>query len=113
MLRLRMTTRRMMVAVAIVAVLLGTGITWRRWRSFARQAEFHANQQVSYLMEASNSWQLATDEARSGREDGVRQFYGEAQDHFKRALHHGNMRKKYEQAMWAPWKQVPPDPPPP
>jgi hypothetical protein len=90
--RLRFTVRRMMVAVAVVGILLGT-MTVRRGHSL-RLATYHQGQ-VKRLYDQ----------------------YGEAENFFGRAsggiLWHSELQWKYERAARYPWLPVEPDPPEP
>lgn len=83
--RLRLTVRRMMAAVAILAILIAMGLQW--WR-LHQKAEYHA-------------WGIVL----SGNLKGP---MGE-----ELAEYHARLRDKYESASARPWLPVDPDPPPP
>ena len=111
---LRFTVRRMMVAVAVIAVLLSAGIVGRRWVDFSMRARSHAAQAWGNSVEVGNSYQLAYDDIRSGNgQASARQYAEEGAFWREQALYHDALRRKYQGAMWRPWAPVAPDPPPP
>jgi len=85
----RMTTRRWMLAVALVAA----GFGWRQgWNHYQRIAERHWR---------STAYRVGGDDLAV----------------FKRAIrrseYHALLARKYERASWVPFLPVAPDPPPP
>src|SRR5437868_589492 len=107
----RITTRWLMEAVAVVAILLTAGIVGRRWLDFSARARSHAAQAWGFSLEACNSYELAYDDIRSGNgAASARQFAEEGAVWRQRALYHDALRRKYEAALWRPWLPVPPDP---
>jgi hypothetical protein len=84
----RMTTRRWMIAVAVVAVVLWgvpTVIQWRRIR-FQRLSDYHRSKIV---------------------------LVGPPSPLLARTLYHSKMAEKYAEATRRPWLPVSPDPPAP
>jgi hypothetical protein len=103
LLRMRFTVRRLMVAVAIVAMLLIGVVLWRRSEEYRRQAESHDLLLWSELP-------VAVDEAASpGRLGGGLTVRGL----LRRAKYHHDMGRKYWGAAAYPWLTVAPDPPEP
>ena len=96
----RMTTRRWMVAVAILAVTISVERTRRRWTFYREQAASHA------ASEAVCQGYADAFRGVSGEEDRVEQ--GDTL-----ATYHALLRRKYEHAAAHPWESVPPDPPEP
>ncbi len=101
--RVRFTIRRIMVAVAIVAMLFIGVVLWRRSQEYRRRAESHDLLLWSALP-------VAIDEAASpGRLGGGLSVGGL----LRRAKYHHEMSRKYWWAAARPWVSVDPDPPPP
>jgi hypothetical protein len=90
----RMTLRGMMVAVAIVAVVLGVGLIKKRRDECLKRLMFWSGWEHKYTARA----QART----SGRPGNAEQ---ERLDHFRA------MRRKWEWAASHPWESVEPDPP--
>ncbi len=99
--RMRFTVRRMMGAVAIVALLLAWVQMRRRFderrASFEDQSVIHAAHEILQ---------------RGGGAD-VFSGIGEIKPNARRAAYHARMRQKYERAARYPWLPIEPDPPPP
>ena len=100
--RVRFTVRRMMVAVAVLAVVLGAGEATRKRRSrFGREAGFHGAFMRLYArsppVHFPNKERLAS-HRRSLAE---------------KKAYHESLAGKYEQAARHPWLPVAPDPPEP
>ena len=92
--RPRFTVRRLMIAVAVVAVLLGVVVGLKRrsdrFRAIAlRYAAKHKEDRMAY--------DVVADEGRF----------------LRRYDYHLSMQRKYEMATERPWLPVPPDPPEP
>jgi hypothetical protein len=101
--RVRFTVRRMMVAVAVAALLLIGVVLWRRSEEYRRRAESHDSLLWSELP-------VAVDEAASpGRLGGGLSVVGL----LRRAKYHHDMSQKYWRAAARPWLPVAPDPPEP
>jgi hypothetical protein len=110
----RMTTRRLMALVAVVAILLAGGIVGRRWWDFSTRARYHAVQAWANSVESANQYELAYDDIRSGNgEASARTFAEQGSNLHKASFYHDALRRKYESAMRRPWLPVPPDPPSP
>jgi hypothetical protein len=102
-----MTTRRWMVAVAVVAVVMGGGIWLReRRRSFESLAAYHQSKLDRFLI-----WRSLDDLTV------IRLFHRDLKplttDEAKIATWHAAMARKYEQAARYPWLPVELDPPEP
>jgi hypothetical protein len=102
--RVRFTVRRMMVAVAIMAVFFGAADGLRRRReSFGQQAKRFARK--------------ASDEYNASMSVGRHATFGPSplemrisQAHYQLADHYSALKEKYERAASAPWLPVEPDP---
>jgi hypothetical protein len=99
--RVRFTVRRMMAAVAIVAVLLGWIQMRKRWEELRELYEGRC------VIHAAHEY--------LERDGGVDVFsgIGVVKPNAERATYHARMRGKYERAARYPWLTVEPDPPPP
>ena len=108
----RMTTRRWMVAVAIVAILIGVGLeVGRRSRRFARLAAYHSNVALEHfgtLMAFGGEPPPIRDVPPAGL--GPTRYL-----HRAKALlnYHSVLTEKYQRAARYPWLPVAPDPPEP
>lgn len=127
----RMTMRRWMIAVAVVAALLGAELARRRIREYRFMASEYKIEAVYHARSSRDSrkahrrWiDSAQDtEGKAGETDDVtlRAFYIErvsearssAESEAALAQYQEAMRKKYERAAGRPWESVPPDPPEP
>jgi hypothetical protein len=77
--QLRFTLRRMMIAVAIAALLLGVEATRRRWASFRTMAK-ELGQHEAQCRSMANSMQLASDRGSASEREEMK---GKA-DEYKR-----------------------------
>jgi hypothetical protein len=110
-----MTTRRWMIAVAIVATLMAVGFeaarATRRAREYRVLANSHAAFRDIYFREAYRVHHAAVDRAAgdSSREMGL------LVESHQRALawYHHALAVKYRRAALYPWLPVEPDPPAP
>jgi len=130
--RVRFTVRRLMIAVAIVALILGAELTRRRSaqfrllaRSYASAAEFDGlileGGTTTFRLEdgqirevhGSSSIRIPTDEGGLV-ESAIDPTPGYDEDRLRRrAEYHDFLRRKYDRAARYPWLPVAPDPPEP
>jgi len=112
----RMTTRRWMIAVAVVAVAAGTLVEVMKVSDLAayyreKSAE-HCMWEAVHRESAERFrglWLKAIEDRDPEYDD-----YRETREWDRRRVeYHAAMTKKYEQAALNPWLPVPPDPPPP
>src|SRR4051812_43881044 len=100
----RLSTRRWVMLVVLVAVTMGAAEHLRRLRIVYReQVARHRALETSSRRIAG----YATGLQRLGLEPRARPGPG------RRTEYHAAMRRKYERAARYPWLPVPPDPPPP
>ena len=91
-----------MIAVAVVAVLLGAAIgLYRRHERYAKLRDYHIGKYFETIYEGT----MMSDVYHRGREEVDRMA---AMSRWHRAMH-----RKYEYAASHPWLSVPPDPPAP
>jgi hypothetical protein len=84
----RMTTRRWMIGVACVALMIGyLRPVFQTWR----MADYHRRQQMRPLLPTSESWHRF---------------------HVRRRWH-AEMEEKYRRAIWLPWRTIELEPLPP
>jgi hypothetical protein len=100
---MRLTVRRLMIAVALVALVIGFGVEGERRRvRYARLARQHAiarDELHKFLMIVPPSSSV--------------EFFGDRKTISAMIGYHGRLKEKYETASRAPWFPVEPDPPEP
>jgi hypothetical protein len=108
----RMTTRRWMVAVAVVAVMLAAAVLVRRYLSLRERGDYYETReriqadrarvlgQLALGFADSNPEMAAQWRARAAFEDGLRD-------------RHARLKAKYHRAALVPWLAIEPDPPEP
>jgi hypothetical protein len=103
----RMTTRRWLIAVAVVAVCLGSGILITRSRSYAALCAFHA--------EGEKECRRIVEAFEGRRLDAAvwKDWIAHARRARRLLPYHAALRRKYELASRRPWLPVEPDPPEP
>ena len=125
--RVRFTVRWIMAAVAIVAVLLFTGVQLDRFRKLGisyrrRAAELKSEEAYTRRNIQRTEVVIADIRARLEHADGkgeprLRSMLAEQHDQMARyaeyAHYLGELRPKYEKAAVSPWFPVEPDPVPP
>jgi hypothetical protein len=105
----RFTVGRLMMVVAILAVGLWFGLTWKRSADYRRLAEFYAHQEGVANVRAGNV------------EKGLTTLPGYSDDERRRfvasghrvAAHFASLKRKYHRAARIPWLPIPADPPAP
>ena len=103
--RLRFTLRRMMIAVAVLALLFGTAAgLWRRHLSFKRQADEYAQKRNEQF---AQGYRVLLARWPS---DGELKMKDE---HYRLKDYYEELRLKYERAADRPWLPVESDRPPP
>jgi hypothetical protein len=128
--RVRFTVRRLMIAVAIIAILCGVGLQIRLAIRLSRLSAEYA-QRVAKFADFESTWRKSERHHRQRGEElrklvddprqGVggpefwrRQAKGEADEAEKLkslADFHASMKAKYQAAARRPWIDVEPDPP--
>jgi hypothetical protein len=120
--RVRFTVRRLMIAVAVVAVLIGAGISVRRSIFLSREAaacsgfESFWRDQGHYSRKAAEDYsriaKMSTDSNFASELRGLARDSAEQAEHdVERADYFGRLKAKYEAAVRRPWLSVEPDPP--
>jgi hypothetical protein len=125
MLRVRFTVRRLMIAVAVVAILIGVGLEggrlYQRFHKYSRLASKHGFYEECLLGFANASGMMAEEYRLSA----MRRSEGESDNtadlqiewltderRFRRlAEYQAGIKAKFEAAKWRPWLDVEPDPP--
>lgn len=112
----RMTTRRWMVAVAVVALLiaasLGAARLTGRAGEYRQYAVWHTAMRNLCLGEADEYRDAGAHRAAGDRREDVESLLREAHERTL-AQHHDALVIKYERAARYPWLPVAPDPPEP
>jgi hypothetical protein len=110
----RVTIRGMMIAVAVLAVILGAWIEWARYTrrsSFQNRANVYANSEVPFRKVQEDFARSAEVWTKSGLDlTSLRQMAAKAT---ARADYYAAMKRKYEEAAARRWLAVEPDPPAP
>src|SRR5262249_5182411 len=109
----RMTTRRWIVAVAVIGLMIGGGVLLKQRRDyFLLLAQSHHEGVASSAIRGEalkprwgRPWEMSNEEIRPLPGD-----YGRMMD---RVAHHAAMAEKSRQAARQPWLPVEPDPPEP
>ena len=105
--RVRFTIRRLMVAVAIFAVVVATVEGLRRRReSFERRARMFAQKASDEIM-AEQGYRMARRSLAFGYDGRT------TTAHYELVEHYWALREKYDHAAARPWLVVAPDPPEP
>ncbi len=109
--RVRFTVRRLMIAVAIAAFLIGGGIEAARCKRLRKahldDAAYHARREAEELRNLANI-DLSR---RAGAIDvEVRSMRLIERSSRLRVDYHGQMKRKYSKAASRPWRAVSPDP---
>lgn len=96
------TTQRLMIAVAIAAMLMGGARTWKRYEFCRGRVAYHELRERHRSRVASRlKGDCASPYVMSLYEEVLGEAMGEA--HLKRV---------YQKTMWRPWEAVPPEPEP-
>lgn len=105
----RITTRRWMIAVAVVGIALGTVETLRRRNSFYNaRASYHAREAVTFTEEAESLWVCGTGRSRADIEILSKKVEQEKVRLKQMALSHNRMATEYQHAALQPWRSVVP-----
>ena len=108
--RARFTIRRMMVAVAIVALLLGGDVLRRKRSGYLARADAEAARELESRAKVKVYEGAIETSAAPSVAEGYRHRVEMYRDE---ANHHGRLRRKYARAARYPWLPVEPDPPEP
>jgi hypothetical protein len=115
--RVRFTVRRMMVATAVLAISLFSGIWLTRighlTGMYEQRALYHAEQERATRLAIENTLDHFRRVVKDPEKDPVFQHLSRLQITNPRADYHAALREKYEVASRRPWRPVAPDPPPP
>ena len=108
----RMTTRRWMAAVAVVAVMLAAAALFRRHLSLRERGDYHERRErvQADRVRALGDLALAladTSPEAAARERAHAAFEAEIRDR------HARLKDKYRRAARYPWLAIEPDPPEP
>jgi hypothetical protein len=108
--RVRFTVRRLMVAVAIVALAFGVGTM--RWRQLTLRAKADHHERIE--REQGGKQRAIEDLARAANTPELAaQMRGDKAVHARIEGYHARLKEKYRQLSARPWLPVAPDPPEP
>jgi hypothetical protein len=119
---MRLKIRTLMIGVAVVAVLIGVGISVRRSIFLSREAASCSWFESFWRERADDSRKLAEDFSQLAKEYPKGSYVSElrglaanlakkSDQEVERADYYGRMKAKYEAASRRPWLSVKPDPP--
>jgi hypothetical protein len=111
----RLTVRRMMIAVAAVALLMFAVDCVRRSSVYRHQADLYALAEdhalwVAHKTEEVERYWQDHPEKRAEAMSRLYHWHG-PEPARKLAAYHARLKRKYHRAMWRPWEAVEPDPP--
>jgi hypothetical protein len=118
----RMTTRRWMVAVAVVAAACCTYRLWARQRICRSAIYFHAWSEKADLADAALPpvYRICgmvllgrTPEEKRRHNESLPSRAEYRAGRLRDAAYHHRVRRKFERAAWRPWEPLPDDPPDP
>jgi hypothetical protein len=107
----RMTTRRWMIAVAAIGLMIGGGVWLEQRRDYLLSlARSHQKEVASSTARAEAL--KSRFRSASGMSNGeIMHLHGDYDLMIDRADHHASLARNYEQAAHYPWLFVEPDPP--
>jgi CO/xanthine dehydrogenase FAD-binding subunit len=111
--RPRFTVRRLMVVVAVVAVIVGVERLYERRIAFLLLASEHARLEDRAQKLSGSMSDTATLNEAKGNDDAAEGWRRRASFQDVEAISRGLMRRKYERAARNPWLPLEPDPPKP
>ena len=106
---MRFTVGRMMLAIAVFAVALHVGLSYRLSWDYWRHSQFYSHARKVALVRARNV------ESGAARLDGytAEQKQKAVEQARRLAIYSSQMKAKYDRAVFIPWLPVEPDPAPP
>ena len=109
----RMTTRRWMLAVAAIGLMIGGGILLKQRREyFVTLAQSH-QKEVDSSTARRKALQSRFGDTPGMTTEEITHLHREYDRMRDRADHHASLARKYEHAALYPWLPVEPDPPEP
>jgi hypothetical protein len=111
----RMTTRRLMIAVAVLSLMLGGEAAHRRWAPISKVYRAKARvSAVRALLVECEVVNYSFMRKSSSRSDPANRRDAERYARWNRLIaHHRALEKKYERIASRPWLHIEPDPPEP
>jgi hypothetical protein len=106
-LRLRMTTRQLMVMIALLAVVMAV-VVGPRWRICSREISYHLSEEQLLLRSSDSLAASGLGAARRGEQVEATVSSGLAAAFRQKAAEHAHSRRLWERARWLPWTSLPP-----
>jgi hypothetical protein len=103
--QLRATVWRLMVAIALIAVVMAAAVS-PRWRTCSQEANYHASEERSFLQSANFFDDRAASLPGNGPEATVSIVL--AAGFRQKAADHARSRGRWERARWFLWTALPP-----
>jgi hypothetical protein len=111
--RVRFTVRRLMVAVAILAVVFGVTLEsirlGRRWAYYHRRAAYYEQSEELFRFIGRGERQAAASTSGQAAKRSLQQ----AAECELRVPFYAELKRRHRYAEWRPWTSLPPDPDPP
>jgi hypothetical protein len=105
---MRLMIWKMMLAVAVFAIALNVGLSYRWSEGYRRQAQFYAHVGKAALFRARN-----VESGAARLDDYTAEQKQKAVDQARRLADYSfRLKSKYERAVYLPWLPVEPDSPP-
>jgi hypothetical protein len=101
--RVRLTVRRLMVIVAVVAVMFAMEQMYQHWSYCQRRSAYHDQRRAVFTALEDNGVVVLGSLNEQNGEERVNSLAESIQDHTR-------MREKYAGAAWHPWLPIEPDP---
>jgi tetratricopeptide (TPR) repeat protein len=114
----RVRARTVLVAIALIACLIGGATVWRGSQALANLAEEHGRRERDWVEVADQHYSKLKDlhNAEARRDQGeptLRQISRQYDLAVQMVAYHAELKRKYALAARRPWQKVPADPPPP
>jgi hypothetical protein len=111
--RVRFTIKRMIIGVAVTALLLWCSLMIPRVTVYRQMLAISVADEAQFrrarIFTEARSVRLASE----GKMEQSQRLHKSANKHRLMEIRASEIRKKYERAMGCPWIPLPPDPPPP
>jgi hypothetical protein len=109
----RMTTRRWMIAVAAIGLIIGAGVLLKQRRDYFLALVQSHQKEVASSMARANALKSRFGDTSGMTVEDITRLHGDHDRMIDRADHHASLARKYEDAARYPWLPVEPDPPEP
>ena len=109
----RMTTRRWMIAVAAIGLMIGGGVVLKQRRDYFLSLAQSHQKEVASSTARGNALKSRFGGTLGMTVEEITRLHGDYDRMMDRADHHASLARKYERAARYPWLLVEPDRPEP